>query len=376
MIYLNNAATTYPKPREVLDAVSHYLSLIPFSGERSGLQGLSQNPIALCRQKLAKFFHIDNPNDIAFTSGSTESLNLAIMGLPLQNKHVITTSTEHNSVLRPLKALEKQGIIALTIVPCNAFGNISCQAIVNAIQTNTKAIVVNHCSNVTGILLDIETIAKKAREKGIVVVVDASQSAGSIEINANNVDILAFTGHKSLYGIQGIGGIYIQPNLELKPLKVGGTGSKSNLLHQPEDRPLRYEAGTPNVAGIISLIAGIDFIEKTGIGAIHTVKYEFTKKMMQALQKIPNVILYNQPSYPTTLFCFNIVGCEPTEIGYMLETFEIIVRSGLHCAPLIHQQLGTYPKGCVRVSPSYFNTWNEIELFIQAVEAIAQSKCK
>ena len=273
MIYLNNAATSYPKPREVNAAISSYLNEMPFHASRVGFEMQQVNIVDSCRDKLATLFNVENPRQIVFTSGSTESLNLAILGLSFNECHVITTSIEHNSVLRPLKTLEREGVITLSIVACDEAGYVNPQKIAHAIQKNTKLIVVNHSSNVTGTVLDIKTISRIARSHGIVLLVDASQSAGCVPIDVQqwDIDMLAFTGHKSLYGIPGIGGLYIREGIVLNPLKVGGTGVRSDLLYQPEEMPLYYEAGTQNVPGIVSLDAGVAFILRTRIDRIRMI---------------------------------------------------------------------------------------------------------
>ena len=373
MIYLNNAATSFPKPTTVTEAVTKYLKTTPFHSARVGFELQSKDPIRSCRKKLATLFKVENPEDIIFTSGSTESLNLAILGLNLFGGHVITTAIEHNSVLRPLKTLEREGKIALSIVDCDSTGYVPPNSIAENIRDNTKAIVVNHCSNVTGETIDLKTISAIAHSKNICFIVDASQSAGCIPINVteDDIDMLAFTGHKSLYGMPGIGGLYIKKGIILNPLKVGGTGIRSELLYQPEDRPIYYEAGTQNLPGIVSLEAGVDFILEEGIDHLRDRKCEITRAMLEEIKKIPDVIIYGRDEHKSPIFSFNIKGLDPSEVGYVFEeSFGIIIRSGLHCAPLIHRALGSYPKGSIRVSPSCFNTFQDAEYFVEAVKKI------
>lgn len=375
MIYLNNAATSFPKPKAVLEAVTKILSNVPFHASRVGVDIQQEDIIFACRQKLAQLFNAPNPNQIVFTSGSTESLNLAIRGLNLKDQHVITTAIEHNSVLRPLKRLESQGKIRLSIVDCNSCGSVNPNDISEAIQKDTTLIAINHCSNVTGEVQDIKTISEIAHHNEIIFLVDASQSAGCypIDVQESHIDLLAFTGHKSLYGIQGIGGLYIREGLDLEPLSVGGTGTRSDLLTQPEGMPIHYEAGTQNLPGIASLNAGANFILETGMDNIKRKKQKLFVKMMTELKEIPEIKIYGREdaAQRVPIFCFNINGFEPSDLGYILRnSFHIIVRSGLHCAPLIHKALGSYPNGSVRVSPSYFTTVDEIDQFIQAVKQI------
>lgn len=380
MIYLNNSATSFPKPKEVIESVTSYLNTIPCNPHRSGNKSVSRNSMEVCRENIALLFNIKDTNRIIFTSGATESLNLAIKGLDLNNKHVITTAIEHNSVLRPLKTLERDNIIDLTIIDCNDEGSINPDSIKKAIKDNTAAIFINHCSNVTGSITDLNAIGNIVKNNNILFIVDASQSAGIIPVDVlnNYIDMLVFTGHKSLYGMQGIGGIYIKENIDLKPLKIGGTGIKSDLLYQPEEMPLYYEAGTPNLPGIISLKSGIDFILATTIKEIYKKSLYFFNKVLKELQTLSNIIVYGPKTITErspSIISFNIKNFSPEEICYILEnSFNIIVRSGLHCAPLIHKAIGSYPKGSVRVSWSYFTTEKEIDLFLESIKEICNAK--
>lgn len=372
MIYLNNAATSFPKPEEVITAINTYLQSPPFHSGRVGFEMQSEDVITACRQKLAQLFNADTPDNIIFTSGATESLNLAILGLNLIGGHVITTAIEHNSVLRPLKTLERDDGIELTIVNCDEYGFVSPSSIADQVQPNTKAIIVNHCSNVTGTILDLKSISEIAHAADVYFIVDASQSAGvaPIDVRADGIDILAFAGHKSLYGIPGIGGLYLREGLRPNPLKVGGTGVRSDLLYQPEEIPMFYEAGTQNMPGIVALNAGVDFVLRTGIDQIREAKLQYTRRMIKEFGDNPDIILYNRNDLDdaSTVLSFNIKGIDPADVGYILEnSFNIIVRSGLHCAPLIHKALGSYPKGSIRISPSYFTTHEEIDVFCEAI---------
>lgn len=372
MIYLNNAATSFPKPKEVTAAINDYLQFPPFHSGRVGFEMQAEDVITACRQKLAQLFNADNSDNIIFTSGATESLNLAILGLNLVGSHVITTAIEHNSVLRPLKTLERDGDIELAIVDCDQYGFVKPSDIADRIKRNTKAIIVNHCSNVTGSVLDLKNISDIAHSVNAFFIVDASQSAGvvPIDVHADGIDILAFAGHKSLYGIPGIGGLYLREGLRPKPLKVGGTGIRSDLLYQPEEIPMFYEAGTRNMPGIVALNAGVDFILRTGIDQIQETKLRHTRRIIKEFDGNPDIILHNRNDLdnPSTVLSLNIRGMDPADVGYILEnSFHIIVRSGLHCAPLIHKALGSYPKGSFRISPSYFTTHEEINVLIEAI---------
>ncbi len=378
MIYLNNAATSFPKPDGVRKAVELCLITPPFHASRTGYDYQKEDVMFSCREVLAKLFNILDPHRIVFTSGATESLCLAIFGLELRNAHVITTAIEHNSVLRPLKTLEREGAIELTIVNCDSCGYVDAHNVIEQITPATKAVIVNHCSNVTGTITDLQTIGAATVDKGVPFIVDASQSAGSfpIDVELMHIDLLAFSGHKSLYGIQGIGGLFIRQNTRLKPLKIGGTGVKSDYLFQPETMPVYYEAGTPNLPGIVSLHAGVSFILETGLERIRQQKEQCVRNMVTQLAKKKEISLYPPCAEKETagVFSFNVKNMKPADVGYILEhSFDIIIRSGLHCAPLIHKAIHTSLDGSIRVSPSYFTTGDEIAEFLKAVDTICEA---
>lgn len=374
-VYLNNAATSYPKPETVVSAVSRFINSMPFHSSRSGFSEGKDDILDACRKKLASLINTKKQSNIIFTSGATESLNLAIFGNRFSEAHIITTAAEHNSVLRPLKLLEKQGKISLDIVEADSSGIINPKSICKKINKKTKAIIVNHCSNVTGLGIDLEEIGQITNSNGIKFIVDASQSIGSINIDVEkfSIDILAFTGHKQLFGLQGIGGIFIKDDLSLEPLKVGGTGVKSELLFQPDYMPVYYEAGTQNYSGIVSLNAGLDFIFETGIEEIRNKKNELFRFLIQEMANIPGITMYSDNSREKNpVLPFNINRFSPEDTVYILEnSYGIITRSGLHCAPLIHQFIGTSPLGCARISLSYFNTFEEIEYLLKSLKEIA-----
>ncbi|MFW6276694.1 MAG: aminotransferase class V-fold PLP-dependent enzyme [Bacteroidota bacterium] len=377
MIYLNNAATTWPKPKDVLEAVNECMATPPGNHARMGLEAESEDIITSTRQKLAKLFNTDDILQIVFTSGSTEALNLALRGLDLKGRHVVSTSIEHNSVIRPLKTMEQEGIITLDFAPCDYGGYVSPDAIDALITDNTAAVVVNHCSNVTGAVLDLKAISDVAHKRGCYFIVDASQSAGTLPIDLTNwnIDLLAFTGHKSLYGLPGSGGLYINKDITLKPLKVGGTGVKSEELLQPREMPLYCEAGTPNMPGIVSLNAGCGWIEKTGMDNIHTKKKRYWQYIFDELTQLePVKVYYSKDHNSYSNFCFNIGDMVPDEVNYILESsYDMQVRSGLHCAPLILHHIGVHPWGTVRASSSYFTPEIEVEKFIDAIKEIVRT---
>ncbi len=380
LIYLNNAATSYPKPAEVVAGVMSYMDRPPIHQARAGLEMDQGDACAECRRALASLFVIDNYHQIVFTSGATESLNLFFHGSNLTGRHVVTTTTEHNSVLRPLKIMEREGSISLSIVKSDKNGSVSPDSISAAIRSDTAAVVVNHCSNVTGVVNDITAIGKIVQPSNALYIVDVSQSAGTIDIDVkeSNIDLMAFTGHKSLFGLPGIGGAYISENVELTPLKTGGTGVRSDYLFQPESMPMFYEAGTQNIPGIISLNEGLRYIQKRGIAEIHSHKQRACHLMRSALATKPGLKLHPAAEYsePITLFSFTINGMDPDDIAYILEnSYGIVARTGLHCAPLIHEQLGTSPDGSIRISPSCFTTDEEIDRFLAAIDDINRMCC-
>jgi len=374
-IYLNNAATTYPKPPQIIEAIAKYILNPPPSINRSEGDDLD-DPIFNTRMELAKLFNTEFVNRIIFTSGSTESLNLAINGLNIVGKHVITTATEHNSVLRPLHHLFYDDKINLDIIPCDENGNIDIDQFERKLRDDTALVAINHCSNVTGAEQDISKVGEILSGSNAILLVDASQSAGAcnIDVTSNKIDLLAFTGHKSLYGIAGTGGLYIAENIDPRPLKVGGTGVRSSLLTQPKVLPIYYEAGTPNLAGIIALGEGVRFIKEYGIEKAKQIKQNHISSIIEELIEINKIKLYYDKSKEIpTILSFNIGELAAEEVAYILDSsYNIKVRSGLHCCPLIHKYLGTHPWGTIRVSPSIFSTEEDVKYFTGAVKLIAE----
>jgi len=378
MIYLNNAATSYPKPEPVLEGIAARAADVVVEWTRVGSEERGDDPLTDCRKALAGLFKVENHCRIIFTSGATESLNMAIFGLELNQDHVISTVTEHNSVLRPLKLLESQGRITLSLAPSDDSGFVHPVDIQALIRPETRVVIVNHCSNVTGARQNLPAIGKICRVAGCLFIVDAAQSAGSFDIDIlrDGIDMVAFTGHKNLGGIAGSGGLYIGERVRLEPLKVGGTGIKSDLLVQPPGFPIHYECGTPNHIGICAMRDGIEFIQKTGMQQIHDQVTTLIKRLYDGLKDLPNIQIYGCSAIESGghLFTLNISGLDPADLGYiLLHSFGIMTRAGLHCAPLIHQALGSYPAGSVRISPSYFTTVTEIDQVVEAVTIIAKN---
>jgi cysteine desulfurase / selenocysteine lyase len=379
MIYLNNAATSFPKPASVLEAASRAMREAPSTHARSVSDADENTYEVHCRVSLARLFSAPRPDQIILTSGATESLNLVIRGLQLQGRHVITTSIEHNSVLRPLRRLESAGVIVLSIIKCDREGNIDPAQVQKELMPNTSLVVVNHCSNVTGTVIDLQAIGNIAHTANAFFLVDASQSAGRIpiDVTAIDADAVAFSGHKSLYGISGTGGLYLKNPFTLEPLKVGGTGQWSEFPEQPMVMPLYYEAGTPNSTGIAALHAGVEFVSSIGVASIGAHESALVRHIVSALSTESTITLYGNSDRHTerSLLAMNISDFEPDDVAFLLhESKGIVTRSGLHCAPLIHQFIGTSPAGCVRVSPSYFTSREDADMFIEAVLEISRRK--
>lgn len=368
-IYLNNAATSFPKPTIVEQAVLENLRNVPINAHRGGLLG--KDTINTYRKEIADFFGIKDSNRLFFTSGSTEALNLVIKGLDVCRKHIITTATEHNSVLRPIYEHLKIKMTDVTIVPCDSTGFVSPDEIRKAITPDTILIVVNHCSNVTGTIQNIAEIAKIAHENDAYILVDASQSAGNLAINVekDDIDMLAFTGHKSLFGLNGTGGIYIRKGINIKPLKTGGTGFKSRMLEHPNEEPYIYEAGTPNYVGIASLAAGIKFIKQETFPKIISHKRELIEMFIDEFKNNKSITMYyDEMNYSYSLLSFNVENVVPEDAAYILEnSYGILARAGLHCCPLIHKYIGSEPFGTIRISPGYFTTKEDMQKLIYAV---------
>ena len=382
IIYFDNAATSWPKPSEVNKAMQKYMRHIGANPGRSGhrLSVEAARIIYNTREKLAQLFKITDPFRIVMTKNATEALNIAIFGLLRKGDHVITSSMEHNSVMRPLRAMERRGV-SIKVVQCEDSGLIDPVQISAAIRKNTKAIFMTHASNVTGTVMPIADIGRIARERGLIFCVDAAQTAGCypLDVKKMNVDLLAFTGHKSLFGPSGTGGLYIREGLEksIDPICVGGTGSRSEEEVQPDFMPDRYEAGTPNTAGIAGLQAGVDFVLSTGIAQIKSREENLVKIFLEGIKDLPRMIIYGKKSIGKRIpvVSFNIAGMDPAAIALELdERYKIMARSGIHCAPAAHKTIGTYPSGTVRFSFSCFNTQEQITKAVDALKKISRRK--
>lgn len=376
--YFDNSATSHPKPQTVREKVSE--ALLDFNGNpgRSGYKKAVKidREIYNTRAKIAEFFNIKNPLQIAFTANASESLNFAVKGAGLHDCHVITSVLEHNSVLRPLHFLEDEKNVSLSFAEPKENSEEFIKNISSLIREDTKAVVINHISNVTGYIANIEKIGKLCREKNLLFIVDASQSAGfaDIDVEKQNINILCFTGHKSIFGIQGTGGIYVEEGIKLNPLLEGGTGSFSKLPRQPESMPELLECGTLNTPGILSMGAGIDFINSIGLNKIREHETKLTKLFIEKISDLKNVIIYGEKNIERgPVVSININGVPSSDLSAVLdEEYNICTRSGFHCAPLAHKYLGTYDYGCVRFSFGYFNTEEEILYAADAVKEISE----
>ena len=379
MIYLDNAATTFPKPEAVynamMDCMKNYCANPGRAGHKLAMKAARE--IYDTRENIAKLFNIDNPMNIVFTNNATDSLNLAIKGVVNKGDHIITTSMEHNSVIRPIKALEKVGV-ENTIVQCDDQGFLNIDDLEKAIKPNTKLIVTTHASNVCGTLIDIKSISEIANKHNILYLIDASQTVGVYDIDLKDIkaDMLAAPGHKGLLGPQGTGILYIREGLNIGILKEGGTGSRSEDLFQPDLFPDKYESGTHNTPGIVGLNEGVKFIFKEGIDKIKEHEEELCKYMLERLEEVPNIIIYGpkDANKRASVISINIGNMDSGEITFLLDSeYNIATRSGIHCAPLAHKTLGTLEQGAVRFSIGYFNTKEEIDKAVAALKEIAKN---
>ena len=382
MVYLDNAATSFPKPAVVYDTINTFMRESCANPGRSShkMARESSGRIMKTRESLAALFNIDNPLRIGFTANATIALNMAIHGILKKGDHVVTTAMEHNSVLRPLYELKKNGLIDYTVVmPRNRFGSIDPLDISKAVRTNTRLIVITASSNVTGIIIPYEEIGETARKKGVYYLVDASQGAGSLPIDVKNMNInlMAFPGHKGLMGPQGTGGLYVDENISLRPIIQGGTGSNSFETIHPLFMPDIVEAGTVNTPGIAGLGAGVDFILEIGAKAILEKKELLLNTLYERLAVNKSIKLYSkvENNQNSGIIALLIDGMDSSEIGNLLDSrYQIAVRPGFHCAPLAHKALKTGQTGLVRLSMGYFNTVDEMHYAADSLIEIAGSR--
>ena len=376
MIYLDNAATSLRRPPCVIEAVAQAMQSLGNSGR--GVNGGSLSAARViydARQKLADLFGCSSPERVCFTSNATEALNTAIFGLFGPGDHVITTDLEHNSVLRPLYRLEKRGV-ELSFVPADRLGRIALSDFAPLLRPNTRAVITTHASNLTGNLVDLDAVGAFAREHGLLYVVDASQTAGafSIDMARSGISVLCFTGHKSMMGPQGTGGLCLAECVEIRPLKTGGTGVQTYLPEQPAAYPTRLEAGTLNGHGIAGLSAAVDFLRETGVAAIHEKETALMRQFYDGVRAIPGVTVYGDITGDRApVVSLNIEDADSGEVAdFLAAEYDIAVRSGAHCAPRMHRALGTEAQGAVRFSFGWYNTPAEVETAIAAIRSYAE----
>ena len=377
MVYFDNAATSWPKPEAVGVATSDYFRESGGNPGRSGhrMSVAAARIVEHAREAVAGLFHASDPSRIVFTHNATHALNLALLGLLHPGDHVVTSSIEHNSVMRPLRYLETLGI-EVTVVPCTPEGILDPKDVRNAMRPRTRLLVTTHASNVAGTLIPVAALAVLARDHDIRYLVDASQTVGAIPIDVEElgIDLLAFTGHKGLLGPTGTGGLYIREGVTLTPLIRGGTGSDSANEIQPEFLPDACESGTLNAAGIAGLGAAAHFLSQIGVDAVRAHERKLVEQFQSGASEISGIRLYGptDAALQCGLVSFNVAGAISSEIGLILdESFGIMARTGLHCAPAAHRTLGTFPTGTVRFSFGWFNTSAEVETSLEALRQIS-----
>ena len=382
MIYLDNSATSWPKPRATAQAMTHFLEHVGANPGRSGhrLSIEAGRVVYRARESIASLFNLPDPLRVVFGLNGTEAINLALRGVLKPGDHVVTSSMEHNSVMRPLRDLEKTGV-EVTVVRCAADGGLAPEDLERSIRKNTALMVLNHGSNVTGSLLPVAAAGGIARQHGILLLVDAAQTAGScpIDMEEDRIDLLAFTGHKGLLGPTGTGGLVIGERVnvkEIRPLKSGGTGSRSEHETQPDFLPDVFESGTPNAVGLAGLDAGVRFVLEQGVERIREHEVGLARRLLEGLREIHRVVIHGEQrgTKRTATLSFTVDGVPCSEVGLRLdEEHGILCRVGLHCAPAAHRTIGTFPTGTVRLSPGFFNTSEEMDRTVAAVGRIAAS---
>ena len=384
IIYLDNAATSYPKPPEVYDFMIEFYKKSGVNPGRSGydMSLETEEVVNTTRKKLTQFFNGTDPDHLTFSYNASDSLNMIIGGMLEYGDHVITSNIEHNSVLRPLYHKKHDGDIDVTYIPFDGKGYIDPDDVKKAFRKNTKMVIINHCSNVIGTIQPVAEVGKYCRESGIYFVIDASQTAGAVNIDIKemNIDVVAFTGHKCLMGPTGIGGSYIGEDVRIKGTRYGGTGVRSAYPFHLEEFPYRMECGTLNIVGIAGLLAGQRWIEKEGLENLHNKELKLWDKLRKGLQEIDKVTTYCAESTENhnAVLSFNVEGWDAGNVGTMLDVdHNIACRTGLQCAPLVHAQLGTDKiHGTVRLSIGAFNTEEHIDAAIEAVKSISSFERK
>lgn len=379
--YFDNAASSWPKPDAVIDAAGNYLRTTGANPGRSGhtrsLEG--ERLIYETRERLASFLGAGEACECVFAFNATDALNIAIKGFLKKGDHVILTAMEHNSVLRPVGSLQRSGIITATVVPCSPEGLPDLDIYERSFKQETRMVICSHASNVTGSILPVKTMGEIARTRDAVFLVDAAQTAGVLPVNARELeaDLLVFTGHKSLLGPPGTGGLIVRSGIELQPWREGGTGSHSESDRHPETMPERLEAGTMNTPGLAGLNEGVKFIQSETLEKIRAHELKLCSELRRGLTGIPGIVLHGPSSEEQAvgIVSFTMEGMDSGELGFILEqTFGILCRTGLHCAPLAHRSLGTFPHGTVRLSPGYFNSISDVSFLLEAIAEIVSLK--
>jgi cysteine desulfurase family protein len=376
MIYLDNAATSYPKPDVVGRAMTAFLDNDAANPGRGGhgMAVRASQVVWQARLAIARLIGTSMPARIVFASNCTDALNTAIHGVLRPGDHVVTTSIEHNSVIRPLVALRSVGITH-TRVPCDGDGRVSVADLEAAIESRTRLVVVCHGSNVSGVLQAVGEIGRMVRDRGLLFLVDAAQTLGvvPVDVETGRIDLLAFPGHKGLYGPTGTGGLYVGERVEIRPLRQGGTGSSSESEQQPDQLPDRLESGTLNTVGIAGLLAAVQFVLEQGVDRLGEHDRALAVRLIAGLEAMDGVkvLAAAERSSRVGVVSFTALGWEPTDLAVVLDqSFGIAARAGLHCAPCAHRTLGTFPKGTVRLSPGWFNTAEEIDRVLEAVRQV------
>ncbi|HDK7158105.1 TPA: aminotransferase class V-fold PLP-dependent enzyme [Clostridium botulinum] len=378
-IYLDNAATTYPKPEKVYSSILNYMKNVGASPGRGGYENAltGDRMVYKCRQSLINLFNFNKIENVVFTSNITASLNILIKSIVKDDWHVITSSMDHNSVIRPLVSLEKSNKIELDILNCSEEGLINIEDFKNTIKDNTKLVVLSHASNIVGTIQPLETIGKICKEKGIYFIIDSAQTAGVLPLDFQNLNCnaLAFTGHKALLGPQGIGGFIIDDKLNNIATNFieGGTGSLSESTLQPDFLPDKFESGTMNTPGIAGLLAGIEYINEEGLNIIKEREEYLSREFINGLLNIDSIKVYGplDASLRTATISINSSKIDNSELGFLLDSeFGIMVRTGLHCAPLAHKTIGSFPQGTLRFSFGAFNDIKDINYALYALNSI------
>ncbi|WP_159888105.1 aminotransferase class V-fold PLP-dependent enzyme [Paenibacillus puerhi] len=378
-IYLDHAASSWPKPPEVVKAMVECMEQYAANPGRGShaMAVKASRTLFEGRKQLAKLFRIKNPNDISYALNTTMALNLAIKGFLQEGDHVICTAVEHNSVRRPLEYLRQTRDVKVSYVKTDAQGHLNLDDVAAAIGPTTRLVVCNHSSNLLGSILPLSDLGELCRGRGIKLLVDAAQTAGTVDIDVNSmgIDMLAFPGHKGLLGPQGTGGLYVHPDIELDPLLHGGTGSQSEAIEQPTVRPDRFEGGTQNTPGIAGLVEGVKWVQRETVERVYQHEWNLTQQMMEGLLGIEGVEILGPDigQAKTGIVSFTVAQTDSSEIAFILDqSFGIAVRAGYHCTPLAHETAGTMERGAVRASVGCFTTESEVEQLVEAIREIAK----